>query len=52
MVALPSKRRLDLNILWGVLISVAVAAVAIGVMLFVRARAPEGSYFTDGDRAS
>jgi hypothetical protein len=52
MVALPSKRRPDVNILWGVLISVAVAAVAIGVMLFVRARAPEGSYFTDGDRAS
>ena len=44
--------RVDVNILWGVLISVAVAAVSIGAMLFVRARAPEGSYFTDGDRAS
>ena len=41
-----------MNILWGALITVAVAAVAVAAMLFVRARAPEGSYFTDGDRAS
>ena len=41
-----------MNILWGLLITVAVAAVSVGAMLFVRARAPEGSYFTDGDRAS
>ena len=41
-----------MNILWGVLITVAVAAAAVAAMLFVRARAPEGSYFTDGDRAS
>jgi len=40
------------NIVWAVLISVAVTAVAVAAMLFVRARAPEGSYFTDGDRAS
>jgi hypothetical protein len=26
--------------------------VAISAMLFVRRRAPEGSFFTDGDRAS
>ena len=44
--------RVDVNIIWGLLITVAVAAVSVGVMLFVRARAPEGSYFTDGDRAS
>ena len=34
-----------------VLIAVAVA-IAIAAMLFVRRRAPEGSFFTDGDRAS
>ncbi len=27
-------------------------SVAIGAMLLVRRRAPEGSYFADGDRAS
>jgi hypothetical protein len=31
---------------------IAVDAAAIAAMLFVRRRAPEGSYFTDGDRAS
>ena len=41
-----------MNVLWGLLITLAVAAVAVSAMLFVRARAPEGSYFTDGDRAS
>ncbi|MFL5965161.1 MAG: DUF4239 domain-containing protein [Gaiellaceae bacterium] len=41
-----------MNILWAVLITAAVTAVAVGAMLYVRARAPEGSYFTDGDRAS
>jgi hypothetical protein len=40
------------NVAWGVLITLAVAGVAIGAMLLVRRRAPEGSYFTDGDRAS
>ena len=29
-----------------------VTAVAVGTMLVVRRRAPEGSYFSDGDRAS
>ena len=33
-------------------IAIVVTALAITVMLFVRRRAPEGSYFTDGDRAS
>jgi hypothetical protein len=32
-----------MNLLW---------AVAVGAILFVRRRAPEGSYFEDGDRAS
>src|SRR6476646_7916610 len=34
------------------LILVAVTAAAIAAMLFVRRRAPEGSYFEDGDRAA
>jgi hypothetical protein len=36
----------------GIVILFVVDALAIGAMLFVRRRAPEGSYFTDGDRAS
>jgi hypothetical protein len=40
------------NILLGALIVVAVTAITIGAMLAVRRRAPEGSYFKDGDRAS
>src|SRR3954453_16537085 len=41
-----------MNIVWGSLIVVAVAATAVAAMLFVRRRAPEGSYFVDGDRAA
>ena len=41
-----------MNLLWAVLISVGVTAAAVAGMLLVRRRAPEGSYFTDGDRAS
>jgi hypothetical protein len=41
-----------MNVLWGLLITIAVVAGAIAMMLLVRRRAPEGSYFTDGDRAS
>src|SRR5215203_5631519 len=41
-----------MNLVWALLITVAVAAVAIAAMLLVRRGAPEGSYFTDGDRAS
>ena len=41
-----------MNVLWGFLITVGATAVAVGAMLFVRRRAPEGSYFADGDRAS
>jgi amino acid transporter len=40
------------NLVWGILITVAVTAVAVAVMLLVRRTAPEGSRFTDGDRAS
>ena len=41
-----------MNLVWGFLIIVGADAVAITAMLLVRRRAPEGSYFTDGDRAS
>src|SRR5688572_28375790 len=41
-----------MNVLWAGLITVVVTAAAVGAMLFVRRRAPEGSYFSDGDRAS
>jgi hypothetical protein len=41
-----------MNILWAALLVVAVTAVAVAAMLVVRRRAPEGSYFQDGDRAS
>src|SRR5690348_11064364 len=41
-----------MRLAFGLLILVAADAVAIAAMLFVRRRAPEGSYFTDGDRAS
>jgi hypothetical protein len=40
------------NVVLGLLITLGVAAVAITAMLLVRRRAPEGSYFQDGDRAS
>ena len=41
-----------MNLVWGFLILVAADALAITAMLLVRRKAPEGSYFTDGDRAS
>jgi hypothetical protein len=41
-----------MNVLWGFLITAGATAVAVSVMLLVRRRAPEGSYFADGDRAS
>jgi hypothetical protein len=40
------------NLLVGGLIVIAVTAVTVTAMLLVRRRAPEGSYFSDGDRAS
>ena len=39
-------------VLWSIVILIVANAVAIAAMLLVRRRAPEGSYFTDGDRAS
>ena len=41
-----------MSLLWGILILVVADALAIAALLFVRRRAPEGSYFSDGDRAS
>jgi hypothetical protein len=41
-----------MNLGWAALVVVGVTAVAIGAMLLVRRRAPDGSYFEDGDRAA
>ena len=41
-----------MNIVWGVLLLLAADAVAVTALLLVRRRAPEGSFFSDGDRAS
>ena len=41
-----------MNVVWGALIVIAVTAVTVSAMLLVRRRAPTGSYFSDGDRAS
>lgn len=41
-----------MSLLWAALIVLIVVASSIAAMLFVRRRAPEGSFFTDGDRAS
>jgi hypothetical protein len=41
-----------MNLAIGIAIVVVVDAIAIAAMLLVRRRAPEGSFFTDGDRAS
>jgi hypothetical protein len=40
------------NLVWAALIIFVVSAAAVAVMLLVRRGAPEGSRFTDGDRAS
>lgn len=41
-----------MSIFWGAVIVIVVAAAAIAAMLLVRRGAPEGSRFSDGDRAS
>jgi hypothetical protein len=40
------------NVLWGLLIAVALTATTVTAMLLVRRRAPVGGYFSDGDRAA
>jgi hypothetical protein len=42
----------EVNVLWAALITVAATAVAVTAMLFVRRRAPDGGWFTNGDRAA
>ena len=41
-----------MNIVWGVLITAGACTATVAAMLSVRRRAPDGSYFADGDRAS
>lgn len=41
-----------MNVVWGLLITLATTGLAVTAMLVVRGRAPEGSWFQDGDRAS
>ena len=41
-----------MNLVLGVIIVLVATAITVSAMLLVRRRAPEGSYFTDGDRAS
>jgi hypothetical protein len=41
-----------MSLLWSIVILLAVNVATIAAMLLVRRRAPEGSYFADGDRAS
>src|SRR3954463_6982493 len=41
-----------MSLFWTILILLAVNAATIAAMLLVRRRAPEGSRFKDGDRAS
>jgi Protein of unknown function (DUF4239) len=40
------------SLLWSIVVLIAVNAATIAAMLLIRRRAPEGSYFKDGDRAS
>src|SRR6266511_3825112 len=41
-----------MNLVWALLVIVAVTAAAVAAMLLVRRNAPDGSYFNDGDRAA
>ena len=41
-----------MNVLLALVIALAATSVTVTAMLAVRRRAPEGSYFQDGDRAS
>ena len=41
-----------MNVVFGLVILLVVTAITVTAMLLVRRRAPEGSYFNDGDRAS
>ena len=41
-----------MNLALAILIIVASTSIAVAAMLAVRRRAPDGSYFADGDRAA
>ena len=41
-----------MNLFWGLLVVVGASVLTTCAMLLVRRRAPDGSYFSDGDRAS
>ena len=41
-----------MNLVWAAVIVILATALTVTAMLLVRRRAPAGSYFTDGDRAS
>ena len=41
-----------MSLLWSIVILLVANVATIAAMLLVRRRAPDGSYFTDGDRAS
>jgi amino acid transporter len=41
-----------MNIVWAALVVVLATGVTVPAMLLMRRRAPEGSYFSDGDRAA
>jgi len=41
-----------MNVLIAVLVTAVAVAIAVGVLLVVRRRAPDGGYFTSGDRAA
>jgi hypothetical protein len=42
----------SVNLVFGLLVVVVTTSITVGVMLLVRRRAPEGGYFSDGDRAA
>ena len=48
----PGSNQTLVNLIISIAIILVVTAVSITVMLLVRRRAPEGSYFQDGDRAA
>ena len=41
-----------MNLVWAIMFVVGAVSVSVAAMLLVRRRAPAGSYFADGDRAS
>src|SRR5215218_2387300 len=47
-----SRHRGRMSVLWSLAILIVANVATIAAMLLVRRRAPKGSYFADGDRAS